>query len=491
VMKLRYLTLSKSLWIYQRRFPTDLLSHPQIKSPIFKKSLGLNYGASDADKLAHWTGANSEFETYIELLRANNVDQLTQASKIEMAKALLARHKLEIGLLAVNPALTELQNAALTDYEKDKVLESGAFDELIRFDHPEGRKDVNVQLEVQSIAWRMLEQPKALTNRSVSFSDCWSIYETIKQLDMDNPNNKTSQMRFKRLVQIAGDQLLTQQSLHEAMSKFVEERESDREKSIQQSGIATPSSSSINRELNTIISIFNTVVRKKNLDIVVRRPELRRTEVQERYTFTQQEIVELVNVASDKSLAIYQPWKELMILLMAQSGSIQSELQRLKIENCHLDHQIPHIDFKGELKTKDRVRTVPIVFRLERIKELIAVINNDSGFVFGDIAPKDTKTINKALNLLCGKVNAGASAYSLRHAFKNNALASGVNVQLLAALGGWSGKELGFNDIMKGYGKTGIKQLETLKRLQQAMFQVNSFLENSGVNNVIEFKKTS
>lgn len=490
-MKLRHLTLSKSLWIYQRRFPTDLLSHPQIKTPVFKKSLGLNADASDADKLAHWTSANSDFESYVELLRTNNVDQLTQAKKIEMAKALLARHKLEIGSLAVNPTLTELQNTVLTDYEKEKALESGAFDQLIRFDHPEGQKDVDVHLEIQSIAWRMLEQPKALFNRSVSFSDCWKIYETIKQLDMDNANNKASKIRFDRMLKAVGDQILTQQSIHEAMNRYVEEREGDRERSVLAGSAAAPSSSSIQRELATIIAVFNTVVRKKNLDIVVRRPELKQTKAVERYTFTQREIVELVTVASDKSLAIYQPWKELMILLMAQSGSIQSELQRLRIENCHFDHQIPHIDFKGELKTKDRVRTVPIVFRQDRIKELVGELNNDSGFVFGDVAPKDPKTINKALNLLCSKVNAGASPYSLRHAFKNNALATGVNVQLLAALGGWSGKELGFNDIMKGYGKTGIKQLETLKRLQQAMLQVNSFLENAGVSNVIEFKKTS
>lgn len=52
-------------------------------------------------------------------------------------------------------------------------------------------------------------------------------------------------MKFKRLVQPAGDQLLTQQSLDEATSKFVEKHESDREKSILQSGIATPSSSSM------------------------------------------------------------------------------------------------------------------------------------------------------------------------------------------------------------------------------------------------------
>ncbi len=59
---------------------------------------------------------------------------------------------------------------------------------------------------------------------------------------------------------------------------------------------------------------------------------------------------------------------------------------------------------------------------------------------------------------------------------KNNALGAGVNPQLLAALGGWSGKELGFNSVMADYGKTGVKHLETLAELRRAMININVHL---------------
>lgn len=89
---------------------------------------------------------------------------------------------------------------------------------------------------------------------------------------------------------------------------------------------------------------------------------------------------------------------------------------------------------------------------------------------------KEPKTVNKALVRMCQRINPASSPYSCRHAFKNNALGAGVNPQLVAALGGWSGKELGFNSIMADYGKTGLKHLETLEELRRAMLKINAHL---------------
>ena len=151
-----------------------------------------------------------------------------------------------------------------------------------------------------------------------------------------------------------------------------------------------------------------------------------------------------------------------------------------------LDHAVPHIDLTGQLKTTERARPNPLVFKLERIRELVELLVDGSGYVFGKVALKEPKTVNKALVRICQQINPAASPYSCRHAFKNNALGAGVNPQLLAALGGWSGKELGFNSIMGDYGKTGVKHLETLTELRRAMMSINAHLLG-GSGQVVRF----
>jgi integrase len=475
-MKLKHLSESRGLLIYQRRYPQRLLAHPQIKTPLFKRSLELKADAPEEAILSAWKAANKLFVDYVTLLGLSNAQELEQARKIELARALLAANDLKPGLLAEDPMMSKEQNKALRGQQLDAVLETNVFEDLSHFHHPEWSDGLTPDLEIQSIAWKLINEPKEINANLMTLSSCWDIYSSIRNVGGTSQNLQMAKARFQQFIRLTGDQLLTQQTCNAGLIKYVEDREQQR----QAAQGNTPSESTIHRELNIIIAVLNTAIKRKGLDINIRRPALQKTAKASRCTLTKAELIALVNLSQNLDDRLYEPWKELMILIMVQTGVIQSELLRLRKTALHLDHQVPHIDLRGELKTTDRERPNPIVYRVERMKELMVLLDDGTDFVFGRLAKKEPKTVNKALVRLVRRVNPKASPYSCRHAFKNNALGAGVNPQLLAALGGWSGKELGFNSIMSDYGKTGLKHLETLQQLREAMLKINSHLLAEG-----------
>ena len=162
---------------------------------------------------------------------------------------------------------------------------------------------------------------------------------------------------------------------------------------------------------------------------------------------------------------------------MVQTGSHISELLRLKKDKVILNGEIPHLIMDGELKTNQRRRVIPLVYRVERIIELAAAFEDETDYFFGnEHAARTADNYSAQLNKLCQKVNAKSTSYSFRHAFKHLAYARGIDSQVLAILGGWSGKEVGLSRQMHGYGKSGLLNQDSLTRLKQASQSINQHL---------------
>ena len=139
-----------------------------------------------------------------------------------------------------------------------------------------------------------------------------------------------------------------------------------------------------------------------------------------------------------------------------------------------LDAEVPAIRIGGVTKTKTRPRTIPLVYAIERIRELA---NNDSSdLLLGNIANRTESNISAQLNTIIRSVNPKATAYSFRHTFKHNAALQNIDLQNVAYLGGWSGSKFGLNDIMLNYGKAGMETPQMLVRLQADMKLINSHL---------------
>ena len=478
-MKLRYLRSSRGLLMYQRRFPNKLKQHPRVRSnPLYQKSLELREGASEEAILRAWKSANTQFEQYIQSLELANWDILEQAQKIEIAKAHLDEHGLKRGQLAPNSHFSPEQNAAYRDAVMEENAFYKAFSDFLNYDHLECTDGLTPQIEMESLAWKILNEPTSVNSDITTLTQCWNIYEDLNSLDMRDDNNKMAKSRYLRFVRLIGDQPITQSVCNKGLITYVETREKER----QESGGKTPSESTIRRELNAIRAVLTTTIERKDLDIVLRRIKTKKTIPKQRHTYTTDELRGLAELIQDRSLSLYEPWKELMFLFMLQTGIIQSELQRLRIENVHLDHEIPHVDLLDKLKDPERTRTNPIVFKVERIKELIAQLDDGSGYAFGpyreaEAGGKQSKTVNKALVKFAKQLSPDGGTYPFRHAFKWNCRVNRVDTESISALGGWSGKALGMSsDDQTRYGKSGIKYIGMMRMLRDEMLRINSYL---------------
>jgi integrase len=482
------LTVNNDTYAYVRTIPKALLNHPSFSGRRnYRKQIGPR-SLSDEQLFLSWKQAHDDFEQYIDNLKQINIDVIDRNALIKRAESYLRANNLNAGMLSNNDSLTKQDNQQ-HQYELKQMIEhSGIFDEL--FEHAtkqsyeEAAFPMNssyllpAHLQVQRHAWKILTQPAANNKVQYLFSDCWTVYATKKGLNELARTTKRIKATYCNLLKITGDQVLNEQAVDDALVHYVDEREATRDNNIANGNKPSPSPASIERELNTLLSIFRTAIKKHRLKIVVERPEIREDIAPiERHTFTDEEQLKLANMVSDTAQPDYQPYKELMILLMVQSGTHITELLRLKRDKVKLNHGIPHIILDGELKTQQRKRVIPLVFKVERIKQLANMFLDDTEHFFGEENAKRTADNYSAqLNKICKRVNPNSTSYSCRHSFKHHAQVKGIDTQIVANLGGWSGKDSGLSRQMLSYGASGLLNTDSLLRLQDAMLQINEHL---------------
>lgn len=478
------LTRNNSTWAYVRAIPKALQSHPTFKD---KKNYRRQLASTDVSReklVKAWEQAHTDFEVYIEQLKNLNYDVLTKNNLIEQAERFLRINGLSPGMLASNQTGSHYQSWAL----EEGIEQSGVFDELFDYVARIGYEQASLvfpikhelppTLKIQEQAWKLLKQPPKDTYKLHLFSDCWTQYVAKKGLDTSTREGKRVQACFRRFTELVGDLVLDENNVNDALRSYVDLREEKRTESLSVRGKPSPSSSSISRELNTLLAILRVGCKKFRISANIERPEIREDVApRERHTFSTQEQLALVAIASDQSRSDYQPYKELMILLMVQTGTHVTELIRLRRNKVVLDSDIPHMILDGKLKTSQRKRVIPLVYKIDRIKKLAEQCNDSSDYFFGETnANRTPDNYSAQLNKLCKVINPESTSYSFRHAFKHLAYAKGVDSQVLAILGGWSGKETGLSRQMQGYGKSGLSNPESLRRLQKSMELINQHL---------------
>lgn len=493
------LTRNNSTWAYVRAIPKVLRSHPTFKNKKNYRRQLASIEVSREELVKVWEQAHTDFEVYIERLKQLNNDVIMNNNLIEQAERFLRMNGLSAGMLAVsNQAGSHNDSWSL----EQGIEQSGVFDEL--FDHVARvgyqqagsvvpiKQELCSTLRIQEQAWKLLNEPRKESYKLYLFSDCWTEYVAKKGLDTSVRGGKRVQACFDRFIELVGDLVLDGNNINDALASYVDLREQKRTESLSGGGRPSPSPASISRELNTLLAVLRVGCKKFRITANIERPQIKEdVSPRERHTFSTHEQLELVSLASDQSRTDYQPYKELMILLMIQTGTHVTELIRLKRNKVILDSDIPHMILDGELKTSQRKRVIPLVYKVKRIRDLAEHYYDSSDYFFGDTnASRTPDNYSAQLNKLCKEINPDSSSYSCRHAFKHLAYAKGVDAQVLAILGGWSGKEAGLSRQMQGYGKSGLVTNESLLRLQRAMLDINQHLTESekGVENVTYLK---
>ena len=492
-MKHKYIVKTNGYLSYQRSIPTDLRDHPVFKGKkLHKASLGTEV-KTDEEIFAARMQRHNEFEALLANLRKANQPLLNARELAKEAINLLKAYGHDAGDRSAHPLLTDEQNRNIQEAIDFDIDHKGMLDEAADFYNKRdfGEIDINgiipTHVQVADEAWKLLNLPKSETkNQTVLLSDCWDIYAEKKELDVQDRQLRKTFHRWNYFFDFVGDCVLTNEEIHERLDRYVTHREQCRKDAVKAGKKATPSSSTIHKEINMACAIINQAARLHRLPINIIKPDIRDTEPKERETLSAQEIIEIVELAQDTQSAYYKSWKELAILIMAQTSCIASELQRMEKSSIFLDADIPVIKVMGKVKTKNRLRTIPLVYKVDRIRELINTVDPESKYILGAVANKTESNISKQLKNIIEKINPQATAYSFRHAFKNNAQINDIDNQDVAYLGGWSGSSLSVNEIMMNYGRKGLETPEMALKLQRVMRRINKHLlqSESTVSNV-------
>nr|WP_320166602.1 tyrosine-type recombinase/integrase [uncultured Methylophaga sp.] len=498
-LKMVGLTRNNSTWAYVRAIPTSLKSHPSFRGKKNYRRQLVPIDTPRDELLKVWEKAHNDFEQYIADVKLLNTSVIEQNKLIEQAERFLRINGLKPSMLAS----VSQDDSPATQYEKmtlpDAIEQTGIFDKLSEYSAKSGyeqafsnqfiKDDLPAELIVQDFAWKLLHEPPKDSYKTYILSDCWAEYVAKKGIDADSRAGKRIKACYFRFIKLVGDHIIDEMAVNDSLVKYVENREQQRLDNQAKGDKASPSPATIARELNTLMAIIRVACKRFRVIVRLERPEIRDdVKARERHTFTTQEQIDLIHIASDQARSDYQPYKELMILLMIQTGTHVTELIRLKKDKVILKNDIPHIILDGELKTNQRKRVIPLVFRVDRIRELADLFHDDSDYFFGrENSQRTADNYSAQLNKLCREVHADSTSYSCRHAFKHLAYAKGIDAQVLAILGGWSGKEAGLSRQMQGYGKSGLMNIESLKRLRIAVHSINEHLieldknENSNV----------
>ena len=481
----RNLKNNNGSWYFQKRVPQKLLGHPQLrgKKQILRKLDTKEKPPSiSSTTLAVLERTREDIETWLNLLLDQNREQVELAQLRRAAIAYLEQYDLKPGLRYIPEELTPSQAEMLELALEHKIENSGAFDdyanELKKLQQEGALHLFNADIDpIIEMAWVLINEPPK-PGRGKLFSECWEIWASNRpdgRPDPSDSNTKKSISRWQLFIEVNGDLLLDQNSAQQGLTKYVEHRN----RAIENGEIK---GSTVRREVNLIRATLIAAAKSEGFELNLTTPNILNSSKhysQQRRPISETSLLELHDLLS--STEKMPAWKELCMLIMMQSSTHQKELFSLRNEKLHLDGDWPYLEISRTLednkivdtvKTDSRERIIPIVYKLDRIKELIRATQDDL-YVFGDIRNKESSNLNNQLNntlksLLPIEKHGKLTTYSFRHSFKERCVRANVNPQLTYMLGGWTG----LNAIAENYGKAADYQ----KELFEASLAINQLL---------------
>ena len=443
---MKYLSNNNGTLYYQRRFPLALVEAMGRK--LFKMPLHLKPDAPDRDKLVAWDRANNDYEGLVAIARSTNVDVLKEVELDKRASAWLRSQGLDVGALAAVPEAA------------DHLID---IDDTTRKGHPQwdGEK-LTAKEQVKARAYQLvtLDQRK----KQYWLSDCLAIYAAEKGLDVNSRMGAKVERRWIKWLGVAGDALINADAgkhIEAGLDTWVEQRQS-----------AGVRGSTIQRELNDVLGIIRTAVKKRRFSIGITPPEIRGGSTHEqRATLTHEQQRELVKAAKAEGGSV-----GVALLLGLSTGMIGSEMQRLSTDKTHLDSELPHLVISGSTKTEARKRVIPVVLEAAWISSELKKLEDGSGWALGRGWHNVTESavshrLTKRVRAICSE----GTAYSMRHSFRANAGANGANTLNAALIGGWTSGG-GVSAVMLTYGRSGLAQSEVIKGLRDTALCINRHL---------------
>ena len=465
-MKLpRYIRLRSGTYHYQRDYPTKLKHLCHTKTFTHPLSLFANNAtATEVSKAA--IEAGEAYDRQLVLISNSDPDALSATDKDKAVIEFLRKRGLSKGAYVhvakdsaksmqeqkmadeVRSLLTDggIDRAAAEDlsYQSftDEALHAyGAIPEMENVENKQARGEkLTLQDQIIGDAWLSLVNKQKAKPKTLG--SLWAEYAKKKDMDVNSRDGKKYTKYWERWLEIAGDVIigpLTLDHIHEGLDRYNSIREGQ------------VKSSSIYRELATIVACLNAARKKYRFNWLIELPEVKKTPIKARHPLEPHQQKELIKAVLTQDGI--KPQHGVIILLCLQGGMMISEIKRLLPEDIALDAVVPHLKIVNETKNEDRKRIVPIVLGLELLKAHLETTvkwlkkTTDSGPSYA------VKLVMRAT------IDSPAtSPHCLRHTFKINGQSAGVSVLTIASIAGWKDRQRKLSDHLLNYGSTGISQ---------------------------------
>lgn len=367
--RIKYVAYAKGKPWYHRRYPTDILGHPQLDGKTFLRQR-IKVSPEDAVAfIAELDKLNCAFDSFVSTLRSANFDILEKHELTKKAIDYLKLKEIPLGYLD-NPE--ERFKSEAQDWLLDEH-----FYEMQTHSAQERAAGHNIPaselVQIQEEAWRLVTKPSPQVFAKQTYSQIFERFWQDKKLSINNKRHKEHRrIRNEFIDMIGGDRLVDSDSLKSDIIKFTAKLRKRGNISNHKGKGLEPST--LDRYISVVISpikYHNELAETELEQIKITRPiiENKKKAPNKKPPITHEHQTELINVFSKESA-----WRELFVLLAIQTGLHPSEAVQLRPDSFNFQNTIPVVSISGkgtQRKTEARQRLVPLVFKVDRIQELI------------------------------------------------------------------------------------------------------------------------
>ena len=422
--KVRHARVTKGRWFYQRAMPSrlkDVCSKLNLPS-LMVKPLDLTDAAPKwkVEKgVADW---NLVFDDVVSLIDNTDVEGVSQEERKRKVRSLLKTYDLAEGMFA--GAATDDNASDGLDHALDLMFDDDRYQLHPQF---KGKPRYTEDFIREAIDLLTTEQPHGTR---LTFAEAYDIYFKYREGKSSEKEVKKDRGFVKAFMATSGNQLLTTENAARYLKAYRNKLQDEGRKG-----------STVARMLNPVRAGLAYAAERELDDVFV--PVLKvegSTQHADRYTLTAQEMVELAKVVTDKSQAM-PDYVRLFYTIALHCGGHALEIRNTLTSDLVETPEGWQVFIRGT-KTSSRPRTIPLMEPMVPwIQRWLPL--GDSVSVLADAGSITDSALSHAFKPPIAQVNPKATPYSLRHGFRNLAIAEGVTSDVQQLLSGWTDGSVG------------------------------------------------
>lgn len=445
-----------SLLYFQKDYPIKLRHLTSKKT--FSYSLGLKIGATETEISVARTEALEVYDRELKYILESDPSAFEADEHEQRAREILRKLGLKPGQFS-KPIIdnrvgdvTHMTIEGLIPQISDMQMEDMAYKQKYG-DYAE--RQYTPTEHSYLAAYKMLLD--ADSHKPKTLSGLYQEYRKSELNRKDERSLKRIDKRWDRFINLMPSVFIsntTNDDIHRVLDKYVSLR----------TGVVK--GQSIDRELTSIISCIKWANRKYRYSWNIERPRITLDEIKHKQVLSRAHQILFV-----KGCMTYKrPEVACVCLLQLQGAMMPSEIKRLSQESIELSGDTPIVVVKGNTKTNTRKRIIPIVLKVdfirEHIDEAIRWLNSTTDTAHSHAIKQLLSDLTCTENTYTG--------HCFRHTFRVNRESTGADIIHSATIAGWGAKGAGVSEHLLNYGTEGL----THSHVVFALFKTSRKIHN-------------